>query len=148
MHRTIQQLHEVSHRINAGTPLDDDQRNWLGRALDDFLARRCRSIEEAMGLRFPRGGIPWWREEANRERDAALRGLASNHLAGMAIAAQARAIRMLTIRYAASTWRFDRTLKTMPPRYVGGLHEWLYRAFAARAPLPIGERSLRRILGR
>jgi hypothetical protein len=148
MHATIQQLRDISHRMKSGAPLDDDQRHWLGRAFEDFLARRCRSIEEAMGLRFPKGGVPWWREEANRRRDAALRSLAANHLAGMAIAAQARAIRMLTIRYAASAWRFDRALKSMPPRYAGGPHEWLYRAFASRAPLPISERSLRNILAR
>lgn len=148
MYTTIQQLRDISQRMTSGAPLDDDQRNWLGRAFDDFLARRCHSIEEALGLRFPKGGVPWWREDANRQRNAALRQLAANHLVGMAIAAQARAIRMLTIRYAASAWRFDRALKSMPPRYAGRPQEWLYRAFASRALLPVSERSLRNILAR
>jgi hypothetical protein len=144
----IQELRDISERIKTGAPLSDGQRIWLGRAFEDFLARRSRSIEEAMGLSFPKGGLPWWREEANRKRDAALKALADRHFAHMTVAAQARTIRALTVRYAASAWRLDRTVTAMPRHYAGGAHEWLYCAFASGAPLPVSERSLRHILGR
>lgn len=124
----------------------DEQLRWLGCSLDQFLTHRCRSIDEALGLQTGRGGIPWWREEANRKRDAALRELAARHFAGLSVTAQARQLHMLAARYAASTWRFDRTRTTMPPGYGGGTHEWLWLAFSSGAPMPIGERQLRNIL--
>ena len=124
----------------------DDQLRWLGRSLHEFLAHRCRSVDEALGLQTGRGGIPWWREEANRKRDAALRELAARHLAGLSVTAQARQVHVLSVRYAGSTWRFDRTRPAMPPSYAGRAHEWLWLAFSSGAPMPIGERQLRNIL--
>ena len=75
MATTIQQLHEIAKRCLSGMPLDDGLARWLGASLDRFLNHRARTIEDAMGLRFPRGGVPWWMEEAIRKRDAALREL-------------------------------------------------------------------------
>lgn len=124
----------------------DDQLRWLGRSLQEFLAHRCRSVDEALGLQAGRGGIPWWREEANRKRDAALRQLAARHLAGLSITAQARQLHVLTVRYAGSTWRFDRTRPAMPTSYTGSVHECLWLAFSSGAPMPIGQRQLRNIL--
>jgi len=128
--------------------LDDesDQLRWLGRSLHDFLAHRCRSVDEALGLRFPRGGVPWWREEATRARDAALRELAARYLADLSVTAQARRIRQLSLRFAACGWRTDEAKKAMPARYRGTPKEWLWRAFASGAPMPIRERQLRNIL--
>jgi hypothetical protein len=124
----------------------DDQLVWLGRSLNEFLTKRCRSVDEALGLQAGRGGIPWWREEANRKRDAALRELAARHLADLSRTAQARQVRVLSARYAASAWRFDRAQESMPPHYAGTAHEWLWLAFTSGAPMPIGERQLRNIL--
>lgn len=125
---------------------NDDQLRWLGRSLNEFLARRCRSVDEALGLQFSRGGIPWWREEAIRKRDAALRELTARHFADLSITAQARQVHLAAVRYAASAWRFDRNRAAMPPHYARGTHEWLWRAFSSGAPMPIGERQLRHIL--
>ncbi len=73
---TIARLNEVCQRLQAGQPLSQDLALWLSGALRNFLEQRNRSMREAFGLRFPRGGVPWWREEAMRKRDAALRDLA------------------------------------------------------------------------
>ena len=143
MHATIEQLRCICRRC-----LDDSdaQLRWLGRALHDFLTQRCRTVDEALGLRFPRGGIPWWREEATRQRDAALRELAARYCTDQPIAAQARRLCALSLRYAASAWRFDEGREAMPCHYAGTVHEWLWKAFASGAPMPIRERQLRNIL--
>lgn len=143
---TIELLECISARCLAGQPLDDGQRRWLGRVLAEYLTHRCPTIEEAMQLRTDRGGIPWWRELANRKRDAALRALAGRHLAGLSVTAQARQVRLLAVRYAASAWRFDRGRPEMPAHYAGSPQEWLWRACSSGAPMPIGERQLRHIL--
>ena len=77
MFATIENLREISRRCAAGQPLSEDLSRWLGTSLESFLDHRCRSVDDALGLRFPQGGVPWWREEAIRERDIALRGLAA-----------------------------------------------------------------------
>jgi len=145
---TIEQLRDISQRCRAREQLSAEQLSWLGQVLSDFLSQRCHSVDEAFGLRFARGGVPWWREEAMRKRDAALRELASRHFAGLSVSAQASAIRLLAVRYAGSTWRFDRDRQSLPDGYAGGAHEWLWRAFYSGAPMPIGERQLRHVLGR
>jgi len=145
---TIETLRDISQRCQDVRPLSREQNQWLGRALDDFLSHRCPSIDAAMHLCFPRGGIPWWREEANRKRDAALRAMAEAVFADLSVTAQARHIRMLTVRYAATAWLIDRRLTAMPVQYIGGLKEFLYRAFACGASLPVSERTLRCILQR
>jgi hypothetical protein len=143
---TIELLESITARCLAGQQLEEGQRHWLGRALAEYLAHRCPTIEDAMQLRGDRGGIPWWREQANRKRDAALRELAARHFARLSVTAQAREIHTLSLRYAASAWLFDRERETMPPHYAGTAKECLWRAFATRAPMPIGERQLRHIL--
>jgi hypothetical protein len=148
MYATIDSLRDISRRCLSAQPLSDEQLNWLGQSLAEFLAHRTRSVDEALGLRFGRGGVPWWREEAMRKRDAALRQLADRFHAGLSVSAQARIIRGAAIRFGASAWRRDRELDAMPAYYAGREHEWLWRAFASGAPMPIGERQLRHVLGR
>jgi hypothetical protein len=143
MQASIENLRAISHKCLND---NDDRLRWLGRSLEDFLTHRCRSVDEALGLRFPRGGVPWWREEAIRKRDAALRELAARFCRGLSISAQARLVRALSVRYGASAWRFDRAQRVMPSRYAGGTHECLWRAFSSEAPMPISERQLRNIL--
>ncbi len=142
----IDNLREITAQCLAGEPLGRDLAGWLGSALDGYLTHQCRTLEEAMGLVFPKGGIPWWREEAIRKRDAALRYLAETFLADLSPCRQAREIWTIAMRYAASTWRFDRDSEDMPERYAGSLKECLWRAFKSGAAMPLGERQLRNIL--
>jgi hypothetical protein len=143
---TIGNLREIARRCRRGEPLNQPLQHWLGASLDQFLLRRCPTIEDAFGLRAPRGGVPWWLEEAIRRRDAALRELAARFFAEASIAARAKHIHLLAVRYGASAWRFDRERDESPARYGGTPGEWLWRAFKSGAPMPICERQLRSIL--
>ena len=118
MQIAIDNLREIVRCCQTGEQLEQDTAMWLGNCIEDFLERKCATIEEALGLIYPRGGIPWWREDANRRRDEALRQLARRHLAGDTIAAKAQSIHTASLRYAASTWRFGAsgTNAYSPPR--------------------------------
>jgi hypothetical protein len=143
---SIGNLREIMGCCIDGKPLDGDLADWLGEAIDGYLTRQFRTLEEALGLIFPRGGIPWWREEAIRKRNAALLYLAETFLGELALGMQAHEIWSTAKRYAASAWRFDRDNDDMPAHYAGTPKECLWRAFKSRAPMPIGERQLRNIL--
>ncbi len=143
---SIYNLREISRRCLAGEPLDEELSSWLGSSLENFLSHRWSSVDEALGLRFAHGGVPWWREEAIRIRDAALRDLATCFLADLRPSAQARRVHQLSVRYASSAWRFDADVELMPTHYVGTQREFLWRAFKSGAAMPIGERQLRNIL--
>ena len=79
----IERLRRLSGRLLAGDPLEHDLADWLGTALQGFLTRQHRTVEEALGLRFAQGGVPWWREEAIRVRDGALRELGERFFPGI-----------------------------------------------------------------
>ena len=144
----VANLREIARRTAIGVPVDGALQAWLARCLEQFLQRRAPSIEAAFGLRAPRGGVPWWLEEAIRQRDDALRELALRFLAGQSVTAQARRIRCEAVRYAASAWRYEKAADALPERHRGGPREWLWRAFSSGAPMPICERQLRSILAR
>jgi hypothetical protein len=144
----IGKLREITRRCLAKEPLSLDLSRWLGAALEGYLTRQYRTVEEALGLRFAQGGVPWWREEAIRARDAALRAMAEHFFGGLSPCAQAQRIWTLAVRYAATAWRFDRDGERMPGRYQGTNKEYLWRAFISGAAMPIGERQLRNILAR
>ena len=146
MSANIQQLREVARLCQMRQPLDGDLAQWLASSLEDFLNRRARTIADAMGIRGPHGGVPWWMEEAIRCRDAALRALVRDLSPGAAVHAQARLVHRLTVRYAASTWRFHQQLEMPPPAFQGTANQHLRRAFKSGAPMPIGQRQLRNIL--
>ncbi len=146
MFARIETLRDITRRCLAGEPLTAEESRWLGASLASFLEHRCHSVDDALGLRFPQGGVPWWREEAIRKRDAALRELAACFYGELSTSAKAKRIHMLMGRYAASTWRYDRDREAMPPRYGGAPHAYLWRAFKSGAAMPIGERQLRNIL--
>jgi hypothetical protein len=148
MHANIQNLREISESCLSGEALSPDQARWLGDALARFLEHECRSIDDAFGLRLSRGGMPWWREEANRKRDSALRRLARTYFGDLSPSAQATHIATLSTRYAASAWRHDRACDDMPDAYRRTPKELLWTAFASRATMPLGHRQLRHILGR
>ncbi len=63
------------------------------------------------------------------------------------VAAQARSIRSLALRYAASAWPRERNCEMLPAASEGTFREWLWIAFKSGAPMPLGERQLRHVLG-
>ena len=146
MLNSIDNLRQIKQRCIAGEPLDMNQAQWLGTALSRFLDHRCTSMDDALGLRFAQGGMPWWRAEANRERDAALRDVAETYMAGQSKSAQAKQIARMSLRYAASAWRLDRVSEDMPSHYEDTIKQPLWLAFKSGATMPIGERQLRNIL--
>ena len=148
MTSTIDDLREVARCCLSGEPLDANLSEWLGEALQAFLEHACGTVDDALGLKFPQGGVPWWREEAIGKRDAALREMVSGYFADYSLAATARAIGIVANRYAASSWRFDRDRDEMPARYRGTQMELVWRAFKSGAAMPIGERQLRNILAK
>ena len=142
----IDRLREISRCCQAGVPLGDDHAEWLRDGLDRFLRHECSSVDDALGLRFARGGVPWWMEEAIRERDLAPRELSSRFYADVSVTAKARALHALAVRYAASAWRIDRISGDMPAHYRGTVKECLWRAFRSGAVMPVSERHLRSIV--
>jgi hypothetical protein len=120
---------------------------WLAASLQSYLDRQSESLNDAFGLRNPRGGVPWRMEASMRARDEALRSLAKQHFPALNTSAQAARIRALSTRYEASGWRFDRVQECMPKAYEGTPHELLWRAFKSGAAMPLGTRQLRTILG-
>ena len=142
----IDDLREIARCCQEGEPMDERLTRWLGRALERFLTQDSRTIEEAMGLQAPQGGVPWHLEEALRRRDAALRELAAWFCDGQTVSAQAKQIHSWSVRYAAATWRFDREREDMPAHYGGTEKALLWRAFKSGARMPICERQLRSIL--
>jgi hypothetical protein len=146
MLRTIEQLGEIARRCKEGKPLTEELSAWLAKGLEEFLAHNARSLDEALGMRAVRGGMPWWREAANRQRDEALRALGERHFGHLSMTASAERIACLAGRYASSAWRFDRKRTAMPDSYRGTPAEHLWSAFKSGAPMPIGKRQLRTIL--
>lgn len=142
----IENLRRIARCVREGIDLPADLAAWLERSLSEFLDHRCTSIDEALGLRFAKGGVPWWLEEAMRARDAALRELAERFLHDESTNARAAWIHVASERYAAAGWIADREREAMPERYRGNAKEYLWRAFKSGAAMPLGERRLRSIL--
>jgi hypothetical protein len=147
MLQEINQLRSIAESCRAGDPIDPRLASWLGSCLEEYLSRKVVHMDEAFGIRSPRGGVPWRMEEALRERDAALRALSRRMDSTMSVRARARAICEMARRYAASAWCFDRDRDDIPPSYAGTPKEQLWRAFQSGAPMPLGERRLRVIIG-
>jgi hypothetical protein len=142
----IERLREVSRLCQQGQPLDDELAAWFGNCLRRFLERGAESFEEAFGVPTCRGGVPWWKEERMRRRDAALRDLARALPGGLSAAARIREMHKLSVRYAATAWLRDRQAEDMPPSYAGTARAHLWHAFRSGAPMPLGERQLRNIV--
>ena len=143
---TIARLHEISERCLSGNALSVEQAVWLGEALGRFVSLQSATLEEAFGIAPQRGGVSWRKALAIHRRNSALVELAKRHFSGLSASAQGRAMRVLSVRYAASAWRFDRRRRTMPSSYAGTPQEWLWHAFSAGSPMPICERQIRTIL--
>lgn len=101
-HTPTERLEEIARRCQAGEPLGPRHSFWLAEGIDSYLGKAASSLEEALGLRYGRGGVPWWREKALRERDTALRVLADEFFADLSICNRSREIATLALRYGAS----------------------------------------------
>lgn len=142
----VDRLREIARRCLNGEPLDIDHSQWLGDALESYLGKDAASLEEALGLRYGRGGVPWWREAALRERDQALRDMAQHCFdADIGPCCRSQLMAEMAQRYAATAWRIDRRLDTMPDHYRGTAREYLWRAFRSGAAMPLGERQIRNV---
>lgn len=142
----INNLREVQQRCLNHQPLEPELADWLAQSLQDFLNQRCNSVDVAFGLSAPQGGVPWWLEEGIRKRNRAIQDLAQRACAGQTPTAQARRIRALSLRYAATAWRRDQAEDDMPAQYAGSDKELLWHAFKSGAAMPVSERHLRGIL--
>lgn len=143
----VVRLRRIARQCESCEPLDPFLAQWLGDVLTAFLEREAASLEEIMGLRFGRGGMPWRRAEAMRDRDEALRSLSKQFYADEGPCARSRIIATLAARYATSAWRIDREYDAMPQHYAGKPQAYLWRAFKSGATMPLGERQIRNILG-
>ena len=143
---SINNLRTVADLCETGQTLPIPLAEWLAEALRSYLEQRSVSLNDAFGLRAGRGGVPWHIEESIRKRDSALRQLCNGHFLELSLSGQARLVHRLSLRYAASSWRFDRERKTMPDRYRGTPNEFLWLAFKSGATMPVCTRQLRNIL--
>ena len=143
---SIRNLREITTLCLTGESLPPDLSKWLGATLHDFLAQRAPSLDDAMGLKYPRGGVPWWIEEAIVKRDRVLREMGAACFDGQSRSARAATIHTLSVRYAATAWLRDREAEAMPAHYRDTPREYLWRAFKSGATMPLSERHLRTIL--
>jgi len=142
----LRSIREIANRCLASEPLDDAQSRLVGAAFQEYIDHRFKTMDEALGLTFPRGGVPWWLEEAIETRNSALQELADRHFSDRTRAVQARAIHRLATRYQTTAWLRDKERSAMEPGYEDTPKEWLWRAFQSGAAMPISERQLRSIL--
>lgn len=143
----VEALFAVHACCNSDRPLPAELRRWVATSLGRYLEHDCDNLNEAFGLIQGHGGVPWWRERAIRERDAALRELARTHFGALSVYGRAKLVAGLSERYAATCWPRDRMLDRMPERYAGTPKEQLWRAFRSGAKMPVSERRLRTLLG-
>ena len=123
MSSTIDNLREIVRRCQSGQLLDDNLAHWLGASFERFLSRQCQTIEDAQGLRAPRGGVPRWRQEAKRQRDATVHNLADRFFETPPPSPQAKRMRVLAVRYGAPAWLHDRGTNELPVSYRGKSNE-------------------------
>ena len=146
MLHAIENIRTVAQLCQSREPLPESLAVWLASSLQSFLDSRTPSLNDAFGVRNGRGGVPWRAEAGIRVRDKALRSLAKTHLSGLSVSAQADRLHRLSLRYAASSWRFDRDTAQMPMAYAGTQQEYLWQAFKSGVTMPLGSRQLRTIL--
>jgi len=139
-------LREIARCCLAAEPLDEALSVWIGEALEAYLDSNADSLEDALGLKFGRGGVSWRAEAAIRMRDSALRELAKRFFADMRVCARARTIAAIALRYGTSAWRIDRNKGEMPAHYMGRPEEFLWLAFKSGARMPLGDRRIRDII--
>ena len=142
----IETLQAIHNRYAKDLPLTPELRSWVADSLGRYLGHDCDNLNEAFGVIQDHGGVPWWRERAIRERDAALRALSRGHYSTISVYSRAKAIAAISERYQTTCWPRDRLLDEMPERYRGTCKEHLWRAFRSEAKMPVSERRLRTLL--
>lgn len=147
MPAAIDNMRTVAKLCRTREPLPEPLASWLAASIQSYLDRNTESLNDAFGLRNARGGVPCRMEASMRERDRTLRALAARHFGNLSTSAQATQIHLLSVRYEATSWRFDRMHEGVPSGYEGTPHELLWRAFKSGAAMPLGTRQLRTILG-
>jgi hypothetical protein len=142
---SIARLHRLASALKDG---DDDAR-WLADRLQNYFdaAPRGLTLDLAFDLSPAPGQVSWWTARAIEARDSALRELAARFYSGRKPASQAYQIERQALRYAASTWRFDRERPDMPKEYTDTAAESLWWAFKSGATMPLSKRQLQSILG-
>lgn len=143
----IETLHAIHDRYAKDLPLTRELRSWLADSIDRYLKHDCNNLNEAFGVIQEHGGVPWWRERAIRQRDAALRALWQEYYRDISVYSRAKAIAEISERYQTTCWPRDRMLDEMPERYRGTPKEYLWQAFRSEAKMPVSERRLRTLLG-
>ena len=142
----IERLRSIAMQCREGEPIEEKTARWLADSLGAFLSKQANSLDEALGIKMGRGGVPWWREEAIRRRDNALRQLRAEYYSDLSVNQAARAITQEAKRYGSTAWRFHKNEEELPVRLRGTPREALWVAFSSGATMPLGERQLRTIL--
>lgn len=143
---SIEVLQDIRTRCAGDAPLTPELRQWLADSLGRYLERECESLNTAFGVIQSHGGVPWWREDGIRQRDAALRALSREHYGTLSIYGRAKAVAEAAQRYETVCWPRDRLAENMPTHYRGTPKEHLWRAFRSAAKMPVSERRLRTLL--
>jgi hypothetical protein len=123
--------------------------DWLAPRLTRYLenAQTGATLDQALGLTVGPGGMPWWREQALRQRDDAIRKLADRYFGALDLNGQADEILTAIRRYRGSRWSHDRSKDHMPESYAGTRSELLYEALRRGAGnIPESKKHLLRIL--
>lgn len=147
MLNTINALDQVCKAYSKNHPLPDHLRDWVAGSIEKFLDNDCSDLNAAFGIQQGRGGIPWWREKAIRERNIAICELAEKYFSNQKPAMRARNIHILMERYETTSWPRDRQKVEMPGQYKGTPRELIWRAFRSGAKMPVSERHLRNLIG-
>ena len=135
-------------RLAEVAPLLGADGEWLAEALARYLAEAPDglTLDAACGVARDPGRDPWWRTEARRRRDDAIRAMARLHFAGMSTHRAAIAITEAARRYEATSWRRDRTFTAPPAAYTGTIRALLWHALATGQRFPSGWRQVWDIL--
>jgi hypothetical protein len=144
----IKNLKTILEKCASGQSLSLEEAAWLACALQAYFERRCRTLDEAFGLFWPKGGVPWWLADAIGMRNRTLVELADRFYADLPTSARAKQIAQIALRYAAANWPIDREKPEMPEYYSDSPRQYLWLAFKSGAAMPLCERQLRNILGR
>jgi hypothetical protein len=125
----------------------DEAGDRVGARLADYTAHAPAGADLLVCLGLASvAGETWFQVDARHQRDAALRELARQFYPDKKVGGRASEIERAAGRYAASAWRFDKAREEMPAHYSGTISEWLWKAFASGAAMPLKKRRLESVL--